>query len=106
MPSFIYCFGYETPRQARNNERCGWDDENSYGLTIEADSEDNTMRWGREEAERFIKLLHRDETISWKQLGFADWILEPRNELWELPTVQEGEYPDYESWLREQTTDA
>lgn len=105
MSTFIYCFGYETPQQARNNDRRGWDDENSYGLTIEADSEEAAIRWGREVAERFIKLLYRDEAMSWKQLGFADWIEAPPIDPWEMPVVKEGEFPDYEPWLRAQSAD-
>ncbi|MDG3002303.1 hypothetical protein [Paludisphaera mucosa] len=106
MPEFIYCFGYETPRQARNNDRHGWDDENSHGLTIRAESEEGAMRWGREVAERFIQLLLRDESISWKALGFADWIEVAGGESRDMPVVQDGEYPDYAPWLREQADDA
>jgi large subunit ribosomal protein L27 len=87
MPAFICCFGYETPRQARNNLRWDWEDENSYGLTIEADNEEAALLWGQAVAERFIKLLYRDKAISWMRIGFSDWIEKAPEEPWEMPTV-------------------
>jgi hypothetical protein len=57
MPTFLYIFGFESPRQSRNNTDLGWDDEDSQGVLIDACDEAAALAWGREISERFIKLL-------------------------------------------------
>ncbi|MFT3881815.1 MAG: hypothetical protein QM703_19415 [Gemmatales bacterium] len=100
MPCFQFGFGFESPRQFHNNAAHGWDDENSQEVLILADDEASAIRWGREISERFIQLLFKDESVSWKKLGYANWI-EPHCEGQEdQQLVVVGEYPDFSSWLR------
>jgi hypothetical protein len=100
MSAYLYCFGYETPSQLNNNSQNGWDDEDSQTLLIEAETEEAALRWGQEISERFIKLLFKDEMISWKRLGYANGI--ERADLDSMHgtlLVREGEYPDFSKWL-------
>ena len=71
MNTFLYRFGYETPRQSLTNERGGWDDEDSQVVLIDAETQEAALRWGQEISERFIKLLFNDEKVSWKESHFA-----------------------------------
>lgn len=102
MPRFLYVFGYETPAQLRNNAAHRWDDEDSQALFIEAESEDEALRWGREVSERFMSQLHGDAGVSWTAIGYAHWIeTDPATRDWKpedlakLPTVRRGEYPSW-----------
>jgi hypothetical protein len=99
MRAYLYCFGYENPLQFRNNDHYGWDDEDSQAVLIDAESEEAALRWGQEISERFIKLLFRDEGISWKQLGYANWVELPGKEVPGTPHVRDGEFPDFNMWL-------
>ncbi len=100
MTPFLYKFGFESPRQFRNNAAHGWDDEDSQGVLIDAPDEAAALAWGQEVSERFIKLLFKDEGVSWQQLRYANWI-EPKVETWpEQQRVAVGTLPDFSSWLR------
>jgi hypothetical protein len=100
MPLYLYQFGFESPRQFRNNDAHGWDDEDSQGVLIEADNEASALAWGQEISERFIQLLFKDKSVSWRRLGYASWI-EPPGELWEdQQRVIVGTLPDFTRWLQ------
>jgi hypothetical protein len=103
MPRFLYVFGYETPAQLRANAANGWDDEDSEALFIEAESEDEALKWGREVSERFMRQLHGDSSVSWTALGYAHWIeADPAGRGWRaedvarLPVVRSGEFPAWD----------
>ena len=100
MPTFLYIFGFESPRQLRNNNACGWDDEDSQAVLIDATDEASALMWGQEISEQFIKLLFRDENFSWREYQYASWI-EPPGRTWpDLQRVCAGQFPDFTSWLR------
>ena len=100
MPFYQYGFGFESPRQFHNNAVHGWDDEDSQGVLIEAEDEAEALAWGQEISERFIKLLFSDESMSWKQHGYANGI-EPMTESWPgRQTVAAGSFPDFSAWLQ------
>jgi hypothetical protein len=100
MPLYLYRFGFESPRQFRHNEAHGWDDEDSQGVFIEANDEASALRWGQEISEQFIKLLFKDNGVSWRELGYAHWI-EPPDKSWAgQQQVVVGMLPDFASWLR------
>jgi hypothetical protein len=100
MPLYLYRFGFESPRQLRNNDSHGWDDEDSQGILIEADNEASALAWGQEISERFFQHLFKNESVSWRQLGYANWI-EPPGEAWDdQQRVAVGTLPDFTSWLR------
>ena len=99
MPTYMYRFGFESPLQARNNERYGWDDEDSQAVLIDANDEEAALAWGQAVSEQFIRLLYRDESVIWRDL-FANWI-EPPGESWPgEQRIRVGEFPDFASWLR------
>lgn len=100
MPTFPYCFGFETPRQRINNARHGWDDENSEGVLIEGIDEQAALAWGDEIAEHFTKLLFNDQAVSWKHMGFVGWIEQPGDWINALPKVRVGEMLDFSDWLK------
>jgi hypothetical protein len=98
MPKYLYCFGSETPGQARRNRSFSVDDEDSEAVYIEAADPEQALAWGEEVSERFIRLLFRDPQVSWREMDFARWIAhdaEPDG----VPTVRVGEDPDYDRWL-------
>ena len=105
MPRFLYCFGFETPRQAANNTPFGWDDEDSRAVWIVAPSEAAAFEWGMEVSERWVAYLFNDPAVAWKAGNFARWIEAVPQEtftagdLEELPVIQHGEFPDFARWL-------
>jgi hypothetical protein len=100
MPLYLYRFGFESPRQLRDNAAHGWDDEDSQGVLIEAPDEAAALAWGQEVSERFVQLLFKDERVSWRKLGYANWI-ERDVETWDdQQRVSVGTLPDFGSWLR------
>ena len=70
----LYGFGFETPRQRLLNDGNGRDDEDSGCLFIECESAGEALRWGRVVAEAFMKWLYSDDSISWAESGYADWV--------------------------------
>jgi hypothetical protein len=99
MPVYLYRFGFESPTQFRNNASYGWDDEDSQGVLIEAGDEAAALAWGQAISERFIQLLFHDDAVSWREMGFANW-LEPPGESWpESQSVTVGQFPDFAPWL-------
>ena len=101
MASFLYILGFESPRQLRNNDSHGWDDEDSQRVLIDAPDEAAALAWGREISERFLKLLFEDDRVSWRERDYGGWI-EPRDEsglIWQRVAV--GVFPDFGPWLRE-----
>jgi len=54
-------FRYETPIQARNNEKGGGDDEYSIIFFIEANSEADANEWGKVVAQMFLNALYENE---------------------------------------------
>jgi hypothetical protein len=99
MALYRYIFGYESPRQLRNNDKHGRDDEDSWGLFIDANNEAEALAWGHEVSERFLKLLFRDNTVSWRERRYASTIDPWERATSDLPSVRVNEEPDYDLWL-------
>jgi hypothetical protein len=99
MPLYLYVFGFESPWQLRNNDAQGWDHEDSQGVLIDAADEAAALAWGQEISERFIKLLFRNQEISWRDRGYANWIETPAGTWPDQQRVTVGEFPDFTSWL-------
>ena len=99
MAAFLYRFGYESPRQLRNNDAHGWDDEDSQWLVIEADTEADALAWGHEVSERFLRLLFHDNTVSWRSRGYASTIESKGVASSDIQTVHVGHEPTFELWL-------
>ncbi len=102
MPEYAFFFGYETPRQLKNNDAHGWDDDDSLTIVIEARSEQQAFEWGRRLADSFCSQLHGDR-FSWTQSGYAhciryDFTREQLANL-EIKRVQVGEFPDFSQTL-------
>jgi hypothetical protein len=94
----LFMFGYEDPAERESNDTHGTDNESTGAVRIIAADEKQALSWGREIAERFVKTLHQDPTLSWKQLGFAAWIEEHpddhlRQRRSDIPVVRVGEHP-------------
>lgn len=110
---FLFVFGYCTPQQWSNNERHGWNDEDSYAFFVEAKNAEAALAWGRVVVEAYARHLFQREQWpqpipSWQAASFAHWIEhEPFNRfsglaLEMLPIVLDGEMPDFESWPKAQ----
>jgi hypothetical protein len=61
MPLLRYTFVFESPRQFVNNEKHGWDDEDSQSLVIEADDESTAHAWDHNVSEAFLKRLFKED---------------------------------------------
>ena len=98
---YLYVFGYEDPDERRSNTEAGTDFESSAAVFIVAESAERALEWGREISERFIRLLYNDDSISWKDEGFAAWIEHDPEQFLrgssydrsEIPVVRWGDYP-------------
>ena len=110
--NYLYVFSFCTPTQWINNDKHGWDDEDSYVLFINAASENDALEWGREISERFVtRLFERSDwdgtTPSWREGGFANWIeTDPLNRfsglaLETLPVIPCSEVPNFDKWIQE-----
>jgi hypothetical protein len=104
MPHYVYIFGFETPDEARYNDRTGQDFQSSDSVVIEANDEAAALAWGNHVAERFLELLYRDSGMSWRDRGYVGWIEDhskPSSHCWanEL-RVRVHELPDFTPWLR------
>jgi hypothetical protein len=101
MPEFLYIFGYETPRERRNNAAHGWDDEDSHGVLIEAPDADSALNWGDQIAQRYVAMLHGLPEVDWQKEGYASFIKDDRSQYvaHDWPRVSVGEYPDLQRWL-------
>lgn len=106
MKYFYYGFGYETPKQHRDNARSGWDDEDSMGVVIVSPTEEEALTWGDEVAEFLVAQLFAaagQTGFSWQEVGYASWVEDcDATRLAKLeghvPRVALGELPDA-SWL-------
>jgi ribosomal protein S18 acetylase RimI-like enzyme len=99
---YLFRFGYETPELMQNNDKFGWDDEDSDSVFVIADSEEGALEWGREIAERFVHTLFNDSTISWKERRYEHWIESDPEEIKRveqsgIPIVITGFHPARES---------
>jgi hypothetical protein len=100
MSLYLYKFGFESPLQRRNNDAYGLDHEDSQAVLIEAENEAAALAWGQEISEQFIRLLFKNESVSWMSWGYAKWV-EPPGETWPgQQTVTVGTFPDFSSWLQ------
>ena len=101
VPEFLYIFGYESPRQRRNNSAHGWDDEDSHGVVIDALDADAALAWGDRIAQRYVALLHNAPEVEWTVEGYASFIEKDWNKcpLMDCPHVKLGEYPGFTPWL-------
>jgi hypothetical protein len=106
---YLFVFGFRTPQQWLNNEREGWDDEDSYAFFVEALNSEKAMHWGRQVADSYVRYLFEEskwsELIpSWRNANFACWIEEyPLNRfsgmaLETLPVIAVSEMPNFEDW--------
>ena len=102
VTQFLYIFGYETPRQRRNNDAHGWDDENSHGVVIEAPDSAAAIRWGEQISQRYVARLHGRPEVDWGAEGYASFIEDDASRLvaQEWPRIKVGEFPDFTDWLR------
>lgn len=83
MPEFLYGFGYEQKDEMEYNRRTDSDFESSTGVFIDAATEAESREWGREIAEAFVHYAHDDPSISWRAIGYADWIeQDPESSSW------------------------
>jgi len=69
MPTFPYGFGFEQKDEMDYNRRAGSDFELLTGVFIEAASEAEALKWGREISEAFVRRAHGDPSVSWRALG-------------------------------------
>jgi hypothetical protein len=100
VPDFLYIFGYETPRQRRNNSAHGWDDEDSRCVLIAANEAPVAQAWGDRIAQRYCALLHQEPEVDWNTAGYAGFIEVRRDlDISCCPRVRVGEYPDFTPWL-------
>src|SRR5688500_18792382 len=99
MPTFLYTFGFESPRQARNNARSLlWDDEDSQRVLIDADDEAAALSWGQEISERVVKLLCGEDSLCGGD-RYANWIEPPGEDTSDLQHVRVTECPAFGPWL-------
>lgn len=91
---YLFTFGYESKDQRKNNEKFGWDDESSMSFLIDADSELDALAWGGDLADLFLRWLYRDESVSWKSMGFATEISPVASDRG-IDAVRVGEVPDF-----------
>lgn len=77
MPTFLFCFGYESPDEWRSNKAGGTDDESSNAVWIEADSEEAAIKTGLDFAQTWVGGLFEDSGISefpgWRECNHAYW---------------------------------
>lgn len=101
VPEFLYIFGYETPRQRRNNAAHGWHDEDSRGVLIDASDAGAALCWGDHIAEKYVSQLHGLPELDWGIEGYASFIENDRAQLMahHWPRVKVGQYPDLDAWL-------
>lgn len=99
MPAYLYGFGFECPRQSRNNAALGYDDEDSQAVLIDANDEASALAWGETISEAFIKVLFCDDQISWRSQQFASWIEPATPSSSNLQRVPVGVFPDFASWI-------
>lgn len=69
MEKYLYYFGYQDQEEFEFN-----DGEGSTGVFIQAENEKQALQWGREISEAFMKYIHRNDTLSWKAIGYAHWV--------------------------------
>lgn len=102
----LFCFGYETPDQYRNNAASGFDDEDSAALWIVANTSAEALLWGETVAQAYVAWLFSTEEAegySWRDVGFCNWVeadikaLEAARTDGSLPEVRVGEMPDFGS---------
>jgi hypothetical protein len=108
MAKYLFRFGFCTPAQLKANEEHGWDDESSEAFFVEASTEESAESWGMVVAETFCQRLFKrsdwlGEIPSWKESAFAYWIETdldslPAAYLLGLPTVAQGQMPNFEEW--------
>jgi len=103
MPKYLFIFGFQTPRQWELSKRSLlMDDEDSKAVWIEAPNEELALNWGQEIAERFIRLLWKDESVSWRMQRFAFWIDNTQADFDEAPpNVAIGEFPSLDRWVQQ-----
>jgi hypothetical protein len=108
MNEYLYIFGFEGPLQRLQNERHGWDHEDSYAFFVLAESPEEALEWGREVSEAFCRYIYQESgwaqaLPSWKDDGYGHWIEEDPEEIalarkWGCPRIAEGEMPDFATW--------
>lgn len=105
MAKFLYIFAYPSPEQVRIAASGQPTEESSEALFITANSAEEAQAWGREVSEAFLNILFPDKGLSWKSMGFDNWVeADPKSEYPEdalaiLPVVSCGSYPDFSPWL-------
>lgn len=96
----LFCFGFESPAEARANARDGTDYESSTGVWIESSSDEEASAWGQVIAERLVQSIFeqaKETAYSWADAKFANWIEREPDALRRadyLPMVKVGEMPD------------
>ncbi|MGE0127897.1 MAG: hypothetical protein AB7U82_07450 [Blastocatellales bacterium] len=106
---YLFVFGFCTPQQWLNNERQGWDDEDSYAFFVEAANAEDAMHWGRQVVDSYVRFLFEEakwpEPLpSWRNANFACWIEEHPLDRFSglaietLPVISVGEIPSFDDW--------
>lgn len=97
MKEFYY-FSYETPHQRKNNREHGFDDQDSFGFIIEADSREKIIEWGNQLADKFLQTLYQDSDITISKMGFNYGYIytldQSKKPNWEIREVKFEETPD------------
>lgn len=95
---FLYRFGYQTPRQRKNNEAHGWDDMDSEAFFIRSEDREQALSWGDKVAFAFVQVMYghgrapQDCMVGWiEDDGEEIEGLKKRND---VPTISHGEMPD------------
>ena len=108
MTKYYFSFGFMEPEEAAQlGLHVGGDPESSTGIWIWAESEEAAIRWGREIAENFMKILYADGSFSWKQLNYVNGIFQKTvqylspEQLAITPEVTAGEWPDIPKWIND-----
>jgi hypothetical protein len=106
--TFIFRFGYCTPKQWKGNRAHGWDDESSGAFVIHADDAERALYWGCVVVTAFVtwlfKSIGEQEHAPWNDAEFANWIEEDPSAVFSaeqrrsLPTVMFGEMPEFSDW--------
>lgn len=78
MTTYLFCYGYEDPREWVANQRDGTDFESSGAVWIEAASEEAALGAGVAYAQRVVAELFLGANVGtfpgWRESGYANWI--------------------------------
>lgn len=103
---FLFRFGYSTPKQFINNEKYGWEDEDSEAVYILAENAEQALQCGYDIADAFLRMLFADPSVSWRAMQFAGVVTEAQHSSDDLPIVEMGQHPDFNRMIAKKYGDA